>query len=201
MKEAKFFSMAALPLFAKRAMELFICIKIYEYPTPRISLSELWGLARIRDLLSITVKCKILKLSTKKMSGLFSGSPPPPTPAPPPPPKKKKIKKKILDPRIWKTDYSCIDFLHGLPFYQITACITKNVQITPINLELAAFQKHGGPRIYFFLIVLTRSNFDHYTRECGYGILKKKQNMYIVRPTAWLPLSGQLLCPPWGRTD
>ena len=57
-------------------------------PPPRISLSELWGHARIRDLLSITVKCKILKLSTKKMSGLFSGSPPPP-------PKKNNNNKKI----------------------------------------------------------------------------------------------------------
>ena len=71
-------------------------------PPPRISLSELWGHARIRDLLSITVKCKILKLSTKKMSGLFSGSPPPP------PQKKSRI-------RIWETDYSCIDSLHGPP--------------------------------------------------------------------------------------
>ena len=75
-----------------------------------------------------------------------------------------------------------------------------NVQITPINLELAAFKKHGGPRISFFLIVLTQSNFDHYTRECGFGILKKKTK-HVVRPTAWRPLSGQLLCPPWGRTD
>ena len=79
-------------------------------PLPSISLSELWGHARIRDLLSITVKCKILKLSTKKMSGLFSGTPPP------------QIKSWI---RVWETDYSCIDSLHGPPYNQITACITK----------------------------------------------------------------------------
>ena len=89
-------------------------------PPPRISLSELFGHARIRDLLSITVKCKIFKLSTKKMSGLFSGSPPPPTP---PPPQKKKKKKSGI--RVWETDYSCIDSLHGPPFNQITAFITK----------------------------------------------------------------------------
>ena len=28
----------------------------------------------------------------------------------------------------------------------------------------------------FFLIVLAQSNFDHYARECEFGILKKKQN-------------------------
>ena len=69
-----------------------------------------------------------------------------------------------------------------------------------MNLELAAFQKYGGPRISSFRIVLTRSNFDHYTRECGFGILKKKTK-HVVRPTAWRPLSGQLLCPQWGTTD
>ena len=46
-------------------------------PPPRISLSELWGHARIRDLISITVKCKILKLSTKKCQGCFQAAPPP----------------------------------------------------------------------------------------------------------------------------
>ena len=43
------------------------------------------------DLLSITVKCKILKLSTKKCQGCFKAAP---LPLPPPPPKKKKKKKK-----------------------------------------------------------------------------------------------------------
>ena len=93
-------------------------------------------------------------------------------------------------------------FMHWFPastsFYSNNSLYHKKVQITPINLELAAFQKHGGPRISFFLIVLTRSNFDHYTRECGFGILKKKTK-HVVRPTAWRPLSGQLLCPPWGE--
>ena len=28
----------------------------------------------------------------------------------------------------------------------------------------------------FFLVILARSNFDHYTMECEFGILKKKQN-------------------------
>ena len=60
-------------------------------PPPRISLSELWGHARIRDLLSINVKCKILKLRTEKSHSVFRHSPDPP---PPPPPKKKKKKKK-----------------------------------------------------------------------------------------------------------
>ena len=77
LKEAKFFTPAALPPFAKRAMGLFICIKYMSTPPPRISLSELSGHARIRDLLSITVKCKILKLSTKKMSRFFQAAPPP----------------------------------------------------------------------------------------------------------------------------
>ena len=26
----------------------------------------------------------------------------------------------------------------------------------------------------FFLLILARSNFDHYARECNFGILKKK---------------------------
>ena len=65
----------------------------------------------------------------------------------------------------------------------------KNVQITPINLELAPFQKHGGPRISFFFIVMTRSNFDHYTRECGFGILKKKKSS-----------SSNSLATPYGST-
>ena len=29
---------------------------------------------------------------------------------------------------------------------------------------------------FFFLLILARSNFDHYARECNFGILKKKQN-------------------------
>ena len=28
----------------------------------------------------------------------------------------------------------------------------------------------------FFLLILARSNYDHYTRECDFGILKKKTN-------------------------
>ena len=27
----------------------------------------------------------------------------------------------------------------------------------------------------FFLLILARSNYDHYARECNFGILKKKQ--------------------------
>ena len=30
----------------------------------------------------------------------------------------------------------------------------------------------------FFLILLTRSNFDHYARECDFGILKEKKNRH-----------------------
>ena len=29
--------------------------------------------------------------------------------------------------------------------------------------------------VSFFLLILARSNFDHYARECNFGILKKKQ--------------------------
>ena len=28
---------------------------------------------------------------------------------------------------------------------------------------------------FFFLVLLARSNFDHYARECDFGILKKKK--------------------------
>ena len=28
---------------------------------------------------------------------------------------------------------------------------------------------------FFFFLILARSNFDHYARECNFGILKKKQ--------------------------
>ena len=28
---------------------------------------------------------------------------------------------------------------------------------------------------FLFLLILARSNFDHYARECNFGILKKKQ--------------------------
>ena len=31
-------------------------------------------------------------------------------------------------------------------------------------------------RFSFFLLILARSNYDHYARECDFGILKKKQN-------------------------
>ena len=32
----------------------------------------------------------------------------------------------------------------------------------------------------FFLILLARSNFDHYARECDFGILKKKKFLSAV---------------------
>ena len=32
----------------------------------------------------------------------------------------------------------------------------------------------------FFLMLLARSNFDHYARECDFGILKKKKNHSAV---------------------
>ena len=33
----------------------------------------------------------------------------------------------------------------------------------------------GNRGFSFFLLILARSNFDHYARECNFGILKKKQ--------------------------
>ena len=162
-------------------------------PPPRISLSELWGHARIRDLLSITVKCKILKLSTKKCQGCFQAAHLPPPPPPPPP--KKKNPGSAYGRLTIHASIPCMDLL-----LIKNSLYHKNVQITPINIELAAFHKHGGPRISFFLIVLTKTNFDHYIRDSRFGILKKKTK-HVVRPTAWRPLSGQLSCPPWGRTD
>ena len=30
-------------------------------------------------------------------------------------------------------------------------------------------------KLSFFLLILARSNYDHYARECNFGILKKKQ--------------------------
>ena len=92
--------------------------KYMSTPPARISLSELWVYARILNLLSITVKCKILKLSTKKNVRVVFRQPPPP-------PTKKKKKKNPGSAYRRLTDYSCIDSLHGPPFNQITACITK----------------------------------------------------------------------------
>ena len=31
----------------------------------------------------------------------------------------------------------------------------------------------------FFLLILARSNYDHYARKCNFGILKKKQQLFI----------------------
>ena len=45
----------------------------------------------------------------------------------------------------------------------------------------------------FFLIVLARSNFDHYTRECGFGILKKKNKTLTSSPS-------NSLAAPFGST-
>ena len=42
-------------------------------------------------------------------------------------------------------------------------CISGHAQISVSNTFL-----------FSFLIVLARSNFDHYARECDFGILKKK---------------------------
>ena len=58
-------------------------------------------------------------LSTKKCQGCFQAA------IPPPPPKKKKKKKSCIRVLETETDYSCIDSLHGPPFNQKTACITK----------------------------------------------------------------------------
>ena len=48
----------------------------------------------------------------------------------------------------------------------------KNYMTDPVFLSL------NGPifflSFYFFLLILARSNFDHYARECNFGILKKK---------------------------
>ena len=33
----------------------------------------------------------------------------------------------------------------------------------------------------FFLIILARSNFDHYARECEFGILKKKNSSTVMK--------------------
>ena len=64
--------------------------------------------------------------------------------------------------------------------------------------------------ISFFLIVLTRSNFDHYTRECGFGILKKKQNKTCsssnslatpFRSTVMSPMGENGLAPLEGGSE
>ena len=68
-------------------------------------------------------------------------------------------------------------------------------KITPINLELATFQKHGDPSISFFLRVLTRSNFDHYTRECGFGILKKKNKTCSSSNSLATPFGSAVMSP------
>ena len=34
----------------------------------------------------------------------------------------------------------------------------------------------GGFGLSIYVLLLARSNFDHYARECEFGILKKKKN-------------------------
>ena len=47
------------------------------------------------------------------------------------------------------------------------------------NLRKATTGRRNGGccflELSFFLLILARSNFDHYARECNFGILKKKQ--------------------------
>ena len=78
-----------------------------------------------------SVKCKILKLSTKKCQGCFQAAPLPP------PPKKKNP----------GSAYGRLTNLALIP------CMDPllNVQITPINLELAAFQNIGVQGFLSFL--------------------------------------------------
>ena len=44
----------------------------------------------------------------------------------------------------------------------------ENIRVSPPTHTLSFF-------LSFFLLILARSNFDHYARECNFGILKKKQ--------------------------
>ena len=41
----------------------------------------------------------------------------------------------------------------------------------------------------FFLLILARSNFDHYARECNFGILKKK-NLRVNVFTLSMPITS-----------
>ena len=43
--------------------------------------------------------------------------------------------------------------------------------VMPILYSLANNPFHLS---FFFLLILARSNYDHYARECNFGILKKK---------------------------
>ena len=47
---------------------------------------------------------------------------------------------------------------------------------------LIVFDYSESSFLSFFLIVLARSNFDHYASECDFGILKKKnkKNLSVV---------------------
>ena len=45
----------------------------------------------------------------------------------------------------------------------------------------------------FFLLILARSNFDHYARECNFGILKKKQKQNKKTKTKQKNLSAVFL--------
>ena len=64
----------------------------------------------------------------------------------------------------------------------------KNVQITPINLELAAFQKHGGPGQDFFLSYSTDTREFEEKKTCS-------SSNSLATPF------GLTVMFPWGRTD
>ena len=51
---------------------------------------------------------------------------------------------------------------------------------------------------FFFLIVLAQSNFDHYTRECGFGILKKKKKKKFSQSNSFATPFGSTVMPPHG---
>ena len=63
----------------------------------------------------------------------------------------------------------------------------------------------GVPGFLFFLIVLTRSNFDHYTRECGFWNFEENKTKHVVRPpfgsTVMSPMGENGLAPLEGRSE
>ena len=95
-------------------------------------------------------------------------------------------------------DWLFLHSLHGPPFNQITACITK-IQNNTNKSWACSISKTWGSQDFFFSY--STDTIKYWSLHRGVRFLEfwRKKTKHVVRPTAWRPLSGQLLCPPWGE--
>ena len=107
----------------------------------------------------------------------------------------------LLDSRVSHSRWSNIEVTLLVLWYLFVTYLAavaivyfkKNVRINcPLadNNRILPFLQHTRKHmtnvcciLSFFLLILARSNFDHYARECNFGILKKKQKQNKKKKT------------------